>query len=111
MLAKVLYCAEFQRWEGDVYHACSRPRVGKTELKRLVGKSPPGAGPDMGSIALLSPVRADGRLTNQLGAAKVPHVLAERRKEKTTPFGINLMRSLVIYQAAQIILAAPKVQS
>ena len=25
----------------------------------------------------------------------------ERRKEETTPFGITLMRSLVIYQAAQ----------
>ena len=26
----------------------------------------------------------------------------EKRKEKTTPFGVNLTRSLVIYQAAQI---------
>ena len=49
----------------------SRPRVGKSELKGLVGNSPPRAVQDMGSIALLSPVRADRHLTNQLGAAKV----------------------------------------
>lgn len=54
---------------------CSRPRVGKSELKGLVRNSPPRKAQDMGSIALLSPVRADGRLTNQLGAAKVSSTL------------------------------------
>ncbi len=29
---------------------------------------------------------------------------AEKRKEKTTPFGVNLMRSQVLYRAAQIIV-------
>ena len=49
--------------------------MGKSELKGLVGNSPPTKAQDMGSIALLSPVRADGRLTNQLGAAKVSSAL------------------------------------
>ena len=50
---------------------CSRSRVGTSELKGLKGNSPTEGKQDMGSIALLSPVRADGRLTQQLGAAKV----------------------------------------
>ena len=28
-------------------------------------------------------------------------VTCKKRKEKTTPFGVNLMRSQVLYQAAQ----------
>jgi hypothetical protein len=29
-------------------------------------------------------------------------LVSEKRKEKTTPFGVNLMRSQVLYQAAQV---------
>lgn len=51
--------------------ACSRARVSKSELKGLGANSPPRAARDMGSIALLSPVRADSHINRQLGAAKV----------------------------------------
>lgn len=51
--------------------ACSRARVSRSELRGLGGSSPPRAARDMGSIALLSPVRADSHINRQLGAAKV----------------------------------------
>ena len=51
--------------------ACSRARVSRSELKGLGANSPPRAAKDMGSIALLSPVRADSHTNRQLGAAKV----------------------------------------
>ncbi len=44
-------------------------------------------------------------------------VLEKKRKEKTTPFGVNLMRSQVLYRAAQglkdveVVLARPVVPS
>ena len=83
---------------------CSRPRVGKTELKGLVGKSPPRAGPDMGSIALLSPVRADGRLTNQLGAVKVPHVTSPCCTEGAVMKEVsNCLRKLFVLVAGALL--------
>ena len=54
--------------------ACSRARVSRSELKGLGCNSPPRAARDMGSIALLSPVRADSHINRQLGAAKVIHL-------------------------------------
>ncbi|DBA75241.1 hypothetical protein WJX77_008108 [Trebouxia sp. C0004] len=71
----------------------NRPRVGKSELKGLIGNSPPRKAQDMGSIALLSPVRADGRLTNQLGAAKVvTPVRRSARKSLATPLIASMLR-------------------
>ena len=32
-----------------------------------------------------------------------PHSAGEKRKERTTPFGVNLMRSQVLYRAAHIL--------
>ena len=37
----------------------------------------------------------------QLLVLQTPYRLHEKRKEKTTPFGGNLMRSQVLYRAAQ----------
>lgn len=54
-----------------VGNACSRARVSRSELKGLGANSPPRVPRDMGSIALLSPVRADSHTNRQLGAAKV----------------------------------------
>ncbi|KAL0028209.1 hypothetical protein WJX79_001912 [Trebouxia sp. C0005] len=71
----------------------NRRRVGKSELKGLAGNSPPRKAQDMGSIALLSPVRADGRLTNQLGAAKVvTPVRRSARKSLATPLIASMLR-------------------
>ncbi|DBB17227.1 TPA: hypothetical protein ACH3X3_014285 [Trebouxia sp. C0006] len=71
----------------------NRPRVGESELKGLVGHSPPRKAQDMGSIALLSPVRADGRLINQLGAAKVvTPVRRSARKSPATPLIASMLR-------------------
>jgi len=36
-----------------------------------------------------------------LGCREVRNALEKKRKEKTTPFGVNLMRSPVLYRAAQ----------
>ena len=58
--------------------ACSRARVSRSELKGLGAKSPPRAARDMGSIALLSPVRADSHTNRQLGAAKVSSFLTNQ---------------------------------
>ncbi len=33
----------------------------------------------------------------------LPQYMEKKRKEKTTPFGINLMRSQVLYRAAQVL--------
>ena len=57
--------------------ACSRSRLGRNELKALGGASPPRTKQDMGSIALLSPVRANHRTTQELGAAKVSYLSAD----------------------------------
>ena len=41
------------------------------------------------------------------GHVSSSYVLAaeKHRKEKTTPFGVNLMRSQVLYKAAQVLAA------
>lgn len=65
-----LYTSVLFKQLGD--GACSRARVSRSELKGLGGaNSPPRVARDMGSIALLSPVRADSHTNRQLGAAKV----------------------------------------
>ncbi len=46
--------------------------------------------------AVINKIRADTGMSGML----------QKRKEKTTPFGINLMRSHVLYRAAQLKLAA-----
>ena len=46
--------------------------------------------------AVINKIRADTGMSGML----------QKRKEKTTPFGINLMRSQMLYGAAQLRLAA-----
>ena len=41
-------------------------------------------------------------LTQQAGACAFPTCLEKKRKGKTTPFGVKLMRSQVLYRAAQV---------
>ncbi|KAL3143439.1 hypothetical protein ABBQ38_002256 [Trebouxia sp. C0009 RCD-2024] len=71
----------------------SRARVSRSELRGLGGGSPPRAARDMGSIALLSPVRADSHINRQLGAAKVvTPVRRSARKSAATPLIASMLR-------------------
>ncbi len=47
-----------------------------------------------------------GAVINKIRADTGKSDMLQNRKEKTTPFGIKLMRSQVLYRAAQLRLAA-----